>query len=228
MNVQHYLLMKKYLPILILLLSVSFTGFAQNNQVEFQTALIGSIHSSAKSGIRPLSEFGINYQPYLFPRTYLVLALQGNSRNYQENSKDTLNPFTGNLKYDQWMASVGVRHLFKEEIIETFNYFAEVGFHYSRLKTEGEYKDGGFGSAYYRFNRFKGVGFNFKLGSVYQFNSPWYVGANFGLYLSGGKFDEQSNFTITPEPRPIIEDLLQNETLTRFALEIRVGYRFWK
>jgi len=201
---------------------------AQANQAEFQASLVGNIHYAIKSSVKPINEFGINYQPYLFPRTYLVLGLQGNARNYKEISTDTANLYKGNLKYGQWIASIGVRHLFREEVIETVNYFAEASFHYTRLKTEGEYTDGQFGTAYYRYNRFKGVGLGFKTGVIYQFNSPWYLGANMALYFSGGKSGEQENYTITPDPAPVIEEFPFNNSFTNFGLEIRVGYRFYK
>lgn len=211
-----------------LLLLAKMEVAAQANQAEFQTSFVSTEYYSVKSAVKPINNFGINFQPYLFPRTYLVLGLQGNARNYQEVSKDTLNPYKGNLKTSNFMASVGVRHLFKEEIVETVNFFAEASFHYMQLKTAGEYTDGQFGSAYYRFSRFKGVGLGFKGGAVYHFLSPWYIGANAGLYLTGGKSGEATDFTITPEPAPIIEDLIDNTSFNTFGFEVRVGYRFFK
>lgn len=201
---------------------------AQANQAEFQTSFVSTEYYSVKSAVKPINNFGINYQPYLFPRTYLVLGLQGNARNYQEISQDSSNLYKGNLRTSNVMLSLGVRHLFKEEIIETVNYFAEASFHYMRLKTEGEYTDGQFGSAFYRFNRFKGVGLGFKGGAIYHFNSPWYVGANAALYVTGGKSGEISDYTITPEEAPVVEDLPDNKSFNTLGFEIRVGYRFFK
>lgn len=200
---------------------------AQSNKAEFQTALIGTVHYSKKS-IKSFSEFGVNYQPFLFPKTYLVLGLQGNTRNYEQNSTDTADLFTGEMKYKQWMASIGVRYLFKEEIVETVNYFAEFNFHYLHIKTEGDFKGGNFGPSYYRYNRFNGVGLSFKAGGIYQFNSPWYVGANFALYMSGGKSGEIANYAVPTEADKIIDDLPDNKTFTRPGLEVRLGYRLFK
>lgn len=217
-----------FLMVCTLLFWANLAVNAQANQAEFQLSAISTEHYSVKSAAKPLNNFGVNYQPYLFPRTYLVLGLQGNARNYQEVSKDTLNPYTGNLKTSQFMASIGVRHLFRQEVIETVNYFAEANFHYMRLKTEGVYADGQFGSAFYRYNRFKGVGLDFKAGAVYQFNSPWYVGANLALYFTGGKSGELSNYTILPEPEPVVEELLDNKGFNTAGFELRIGYRFFK
>ncbi len=202
----------------------------QSNQVEFQLSAIGSVHRSTISTTKPLNEFGFNYQPYLFPRTYLVLGLQGNSRSYNEDNSDTLNTYSGTLQYKQWMASVGVRHLFKEEIVETFNYYAEVNFHYMRFNTVGLYEGGQFGTAYHSYHRFKGVGLGFKAGTVYQRNSPWYYGANLALYFTGGIEGDISQYSIAPTPEPVVEkaDLINNQSYTRFGLEFRIGYRLYK
>ena len=215
---------------LTLLLFLNFQSVGQANQAEFQLSAIGSIHMSAKSSFKPLNEFGINYQPYLFPRTYLVLGLQGNSRTYNEDNDDSLNMYTGTLQYSQIMTSLGVRHYFKEEIVETFNFFGEASFHYMRLNTVAQYVGGSFGTAYHRYNRFKGMGLGFKAGTVYQRNSPWYYGANVALYFSGGISGEISDYAIapTPEPEVLKRDLLDNKSYTRFGLEFRVGYRFFR
>jgi len=221
---------RKALFAVSLIMALHLTSAGQANQAELQISAIGSIHYSAKSSFKPLNEFGINYQPYLFPRTYLVLGLQGNSRTYNEDNSDTLNTYTGTLAYSQSMVSVGVRHYFKEEIVETFNFFGEVNFHYMRLKTAGQYQGGGYGLAYYNYNRFKGMGLGFKLGTVYQRNSPWYFGANAALYYSGGVSGEKSDYTITPDTEPEIlrGDLIDNKSFARFGIELRVGYRFFK
>lgn len=200
---------------------------AQANQAEFQTSLLGTVHYS-KRPTKLLSDFGINYQPFLFKQTYLVLGLQGNARNYNQDGGDTLKPYTGELLYQQWMASVGVRHLFRPEVVETFNYFAEANFHYMRLKTEGDFKGGDFGEGYYAYNRFRGVGLGFKTGSVYQFNSPWYVGVNAALNLTGGKTGESVNYGIPTEADRIIDEFPLNTRFTSFGIELRVGYRFYK
>jgi hypothetical protein len=219
---------KLFYCFLFILFGASIPSFAQQHLVEFHTNFIGSVHNSQTTSAKPISEFGINVQRQMFPRTYAVIGLQGNTRNYQEKSTDTLNEFTGNLKYNQWMALVGVRHFFRQEILYTFNYFTEFDFTYTRLNTKGVYEGGNFGSAYYNYKRFKGMGIALKLGGLYHFYSPWYVAANVALYVNGGIEGEKSDYTILPETEPIIEkeDLINNQTIPRAAFEIRVGYRF--
>ena len=218
---------KLLLLTLVILFHFSNTSEAQlNHALELQVGAVGNIHYQASPAIKPLTDIGANYLRYVFPKTYLVLGLQGNTRNYSESSTDSLDMYTGSLKYNQWIASIGVRYLFREEIIETFNYFIQANFHYTKLNAQGVYNGGRFGNAYYGYKKFRGVGFGFKFGALYQFLTPWYIGANIGLYTSGGKLGIVEDFTILPDTEPEVEDLKMNESLTRFQLEIRVGKRF--
>lgn len=217
---------KAYLLFIIISLS-TLSSQAQNHQLEFQLAAINNVPYLEKSSPKAVSEFGGNYLRYLFPRTYLVLGLQGNAMNYNETNTDTLNEWTGSLEYRQWMGSIGVRHLFREEIVRTFNYFAEFDFHYTRVNTAGLYEGGQFGSAYYNYQRFKGVGVTLKAGAIYQFYTPWYVGINAAIYFTGGLSGSVSDYTIAPDERPSIEDLNENDVIFRSPIELRVGYRFW-
>ncbi len=218
---------KFFAPALVILMILGNRCQAQlQHKLELQIGAVGNIHYLAKPVIKPLTDLGIVYQRNVFPRTYIVLGLQGNTRNYSESSTDTLDAFTGSLEYNQWIGSIGVRHLFKEEIVETFNYFAEAGFHYTKLNANGTYSGGRFGNDFYSYKKFRGVGFNFKFGAVYQFLTPWYIGLNAALYTTGGKLGKQEAYSFLPDPEPEIEDLKINESLTRFQLEIRVGKRF--
>lgn len=210
----------------ILLLSFNKSDAQLKHKLELQIGAVGNIEYLALPKAKALTDLGVTYQRYVFPKTYVVLGLQGNTRNYSEASTDSADLFTGELAYNQWMGSIGVRHMFKEEIIETFNFFAEAGFHYTKLNANGTYQGGRFGNDFYSYKKYRGVGFSFKFGGVYQFLSPWYVGANVAVYTSGGKLGKIEEFTILPETEPEVEDLKLNESMTRFQLEIRVGKMF--
>jgi len=215
-----------------LLLSTIFLLIFQLNckaqfqhKVELQISAIGNVQYLAIPKIKPISEVGIMYQPYLFPQTYVVLGLQGNSRTFQEASTDTSDMFTGSLQYRNWMGSVGIRHLFKEEIVETFNFFAEANFFFSKINTDGNYSGGRFGEDFFNYRKFKGVGLGFKFGVIYQFLTPYYIGVNAAAYISGGRLQTiESN--VEPAIRPDFDNLTSNQSLNQTQLEIRVGKMF--
>ncbi len=220
--------MKKISCLILLILTVSSTNvIAQEKHVaEFGLSAIGNIHYASAKPLKVLNEFGVNYQRYAFEQTYIVLAIQGISMNYNDDSKDSSNLYKGNLKYNQWQFSTGIRHYFKQEILGTFNYFGECSFYYTRFNTLGTYSSGEFGEAFYRQNRSKGVGFGLKAGSIYQSYENWYLGANVATYFTGGRKGERIGYEEVPNGLPKIEDLNGNENLTRFQLELRVGVRF--
>lgn len=217
---------------IFLFLAITFLHLCTSSQaqfkhkLEFELGAVGNVHYLATPGVKPLTSIGGNYQRYVFPKTYIVVGLQGNTRNFSESSTDSLDMFSGSMKYNQWMASIGARHLFREEIIETFNYFAEASFHYSKINANGVYQGGRFGKDFYSYKKFRGVGFGFKFGAIYHFLKPWYLGANVGLYTTGGKLGKVEDFTILPETEPVVEELKLNESLTKFQFEIRIGTSF--
>ena len=217
--------MYKYL-LLAVIFFIGHNCAAQKNVLEFQAEAVGNILHSKKGNVRAMNDLGLNYQRYVFAQTYVVFGLQGNIRTYNDDSKDTLNRYFGELQNRQWQGYAGVRYYFKEEIVYTVNYFAQCSFHYTRSNTAGNYTGGIYRNGYNEYNRFKGVGFGLKLGAIYQQNSPWQFGANVTLYLSAGKKGNLNSENKINE-KPAVEALTQNESFARSAIELRVGYRFW-
>jgi hypothetical protein len=211
---------------IVFLLTFQLNSKAQfQHKVELQISALGNVQYLAIPKIKPISEVGVLYQRYLFPQTYVVFGLQGNSRTFQEASTDTLDMFTGSVKYRNWMGSVGIRHLFKEEIVETFNFFAEADFFYSRINADGNYSGGRFGEEFFNYRKFEGVGLGFKFGVIYQFLTPFYIGVNAAAYISGGRLQTiESN--VEPAMRPEFDNLNANQSLNQTQLEIRVGKMF--
>ena len=218
--------MKKIILAVFTALLFSTTCIAQYDKVEFHIEPIGSVPYVQNSGNKLLNDIGVNYQRYLFPKTYAVVGVQGNFKKYTDDCTDCPNNYGGSFSNNKLLASLGIRYLFLEEVVETWNIFAEASFYYLGINGKGTYKHKTTEADLYTYNRYNGTGLGFKVGTIYQFNSPWYVGANLGLYFGGGKL---KSFGATYDaPESTIEDLqeISNQRLTNAVLELRAGFSF--
>lgn len=218
--------MKKiFIPFLFLLFFCSIAS-GQENKVEFQLEPAGTIFYSKNGSNKLLNDFGLSYQRYVFPKTYIIFGVQGNFKNYTDQCNECPDNYAGSLKNRTLLSTFGVRYLFFEEVVETWNIMTEVNFYYTGINATGSYTHNTVGDSIFVYNRYNGVGLGFKAGTIYQFNSPYYIGANIGLYFGGGRLRTlQTSYEATQEQFELLREL-ENDRLTRPALELRVGYRF--
>ncbi len=201
---------------------------AQFRKIEFQTELLGIAHYTQNGNFKTFNDVGLAYLHPLWEQTYAVFGLQASARKYKDDCKDCIDHYAGTLNNKQWTASLAARYLFRPEVVETWNIFAEGGFHYTRLASDGQYDGGKDSLGLVTSNRFEGGGFRFKIGTVYQFLSPWYIGGNIGFHLNGGQRQRFFGPASAKDQEVTFDYENVNEGFNRVMIEIRIGYRFLK